>query len=575
MLAVTALDGAKPPEGPAGKLPGGTVALSSLAPRGWDLYTTDIQTHRSRRLTDHPALDYNAAFSADGRRIAFVSGRDGNLEIYTMNADGSGLKRLTREFALDDQPAWSPDGGRIAFVSTRQPAPVPGQAWNSIYAMNADGSDVRRVTPLGVTDYSPAWSPRGDLIACASGSGVAGGTDLYAMKPDGTGRRLIVKDGGWPTFSSDGMSVFFHSKRQGNWGIWRVNLDGSGLERVTPGKIEAYTPRAAAAGHWLVVAVKRGEHRQIDLIDLATGQITDLTTDPTDHWNPAIAPDGGQVVYHKVTPGLTTPNVDAWGAPPGSGLSLLRVDGVFPAFSPDGKRLALDANGFSGLEVMNTSGSERRTVYSSTSEIFGPAWSRPGDRIAFTEGATFADAEARVDIATVRPDGSGYRRLTGDSRNNSFPSFSPDGKQLVFRSSRNGPKNLYIMNSDGAAVKRLTSGLWTDTMPDWSPTGEWIVFASDRDGEFGLWLTNPDGRRLHKLVGQGGLNTHPRFSPDGQWVVFTSQRAGYSAEEISMPHQFQPYGEIFVIRLDGSGLTRLTHNGFEDGTPAWGPIANR
>jgi Tol biopolymer transport system component len=492
-----------------------------------------------------------------------------------MNVGSSGVKRLTRDFALDDQPAWSPDGARIAFVSTREPASVPGQAWNAIYVMNADGSHVHRMTPLGVTDYSPAWSPRGDRIVCASGSGVTGGTDLYAMKPDGTGRRLIIKDGGWPTFAADGMSLFFHSGREGNWGIWRVNLDGSGLERVTPGKIEAYTPRAAAAGHWLVVAVERGAYRQIGLVNLATGQITDLTTDPTDHWNPAITPDGRQVVYHKVTPGLTTPDVDFWGAPPGTGLSVLRVDGVFPAFSPDGKRLVLNGNGFSGLDVMNTSGSERRTVYSGTSEMFAPSWSPEGDRIAFTQGATFAGSEARVDIATIRPDGSGYRELTSDSSNNSFPSFSPDGKELVFRSSRDGPKNLYVMNSDGTGLRRLTDGQWTDTMPDWSPTGEWIVFASDRGGEFELWLINPVGSKLHKLIGHGGLNTHPRFSPDGQWVVFTSQRAGYSAEEISMPHQFQPYGELFVIGVDGSRLTRLTHNGFEDGTPAWGPIVYR
>jgi Tol biopolymer transport system component len=490
-----------------------------------------------------------------------------------MNADGTGVQRLTREFALNDQPAWSPDGARIAFVSTRQPASVPGEAWNAIYVMNADGSDVHRVTPLGVADYSPAWSPRGDLIACASGSGVAGGTNLYTMKLDGTGRRLIIKDGGWPTFSADGMRLFFHSKRQGNWGIWRVNLDGSGLVRVTPQEIEAYTPRAA--GHWLVAAVERGGHRQIDLVDPVTGHTTDLTTDPVDHWNPAITPDGRQVLYHKVTPGLATPNVDAWGAPPDGVTALLRVDGVFPAFSPFGKQLALNGNGFSGLEVMSTGGSERRTVYSGTSEVFAPAWSPQGDRIAFTQGATFAGPEARVDIATIRPDGSDYRRVTSDSGNNSFPAFSPDGKQLVFRSTRDGAKNLYIMNSDGTGVRRLTNGQWTDTMPDWSPTGEWIAFASDRDGEFELWLIDPDGSKLHKLVGHGGLNTHPRFSPDGQWVVFTSQRAGYSAEEISLPHQFQPYGELFVIRVDGGGLTRLTHNGFEDGTPAWGPVVNR
>jgi Tol biopolymer transport system component len=108
-------------------------------------------------------------------------------------------------------------------------------------------------------------------------------------------------------------------------------------------------------------------------------------------------------------------------------------------------------------------------------------------------------------------------------------------------------------------------------MCDWSPTGEWITFASDRGGSFEVYLIRPDGSGLRKLVGGGGRNNHPHFSPDGCWVVFTSQRAGYSAEEASLPRQPQPYGDLFVVRLDGTGLLRLTHNGFEEGTPAWGP----
>ncbi len=106
-------------------VPTGAIAFSSLAPRGWDLYVTDVQTHQTRRLTDDPALDYNAAFAPGGREIAFVSERDGNMELYTIRANGSGLRRLTDDFALDDHPAWSPDGKRIAFVSTRQAAATP------------------------------------------------------------------------------------------------------------------------------------------------------------------------------------------------------------------------------------------------------------------------------------------------------------------------------------------------------------------------------------------------------------------------------------------------------------------
>jgi Tol biopolymer transport system component len=573
----------------------GIIAFTSLAPRGWDVYLHDCQTGRTRRLTDHSALDYNAAFAPDGNHIAFVSWRDGNAELYSVGLDGTGLKRLTDEFALDDHPTFSPDGRRIAFVSTRQAA-RPGQAWNAVYVMNADGGGVRRLSPAGVADYSPAWSPRGDRIALASGSGRAGGTDLYVMKPDGSRRKLVVKDGGWPTFSGDGKALFFHRRDSGKWGIWRINLDGSGLERVTPAEVEAFTPRASADGKWLVAAVLHGKHRQIERIDLASRKRTVMTEGETDHWNPAVSADGRWVVYHKSTPGQVVPNVELWGAPPETDLKMLRLAGAFPSFSPDGKRLTLTgaparkrgkgkpgsvpeadikvlrAGLFSQLDVMNLDGTGRKRLYADKGRlVFSTSWAHHGDRIAFAAGEVFQGPEGDVHLLSVRPDGSDVRKLATTS-NNGFPAFSPDGKRLVFRSGRDrAAKNLYVINADGSGVRRLTKGKWTDTMCDWSSDGEWIVFASDRGGNFEVWLIRPDGSGLRKLIGGGGRNNHPHFSPDGKWVVFTSQRAGYSAEEVSLPHQPQPYGDLFAVRTGGSGLVRLTHNGFEEGTPAWGP----
>src|SRR2546427_7186009 len=98
LLAASLAVAADPPDSSTKARPTGTIAFASLAPRGWDLYVTDVQTRKARRLTDHPALDYNAAFSPDGKRIAFVSERDGNLELYTVGLDGTGLKRLTDDF---------------------------------------------------------------------------------------------------------------------------------------------------------------------------------------------------------------------------------------------------------------------------------------------------------------------------------------------------------------------------------------------------------------------------------------------------------------------------------------------
>ena len=102
--------------------------------------------------SDEDVTNLAPAASPDGRRIAFASDRDGDLEIYVMNADGGGLRPLTKDPGRDDQPTWSPDGRWIAFTSTRD-------GGFDIYVMRDDGRDLRRLTENEAIDGDPAWSP--------------------------------------------------------------------------------------------------------------------------------------------------------------------------------------------------------------------------------------------------------------------------------------------------------------------------------------------------------------------------------------------------------------------------------
>ena len=146
-MALGAPPGRGAPGEVAGDRPVGTIAFSSLAPRDWDLYLFEVASRRIRRLTDHPALDFNAAFATDGRSLAFVSTRDGNHELYATTIDGAMPRRLTEHFAMDDHSAWSPDGTQVVFSSTRRPSDLPGLAWNALYVLRIDrargGSAIR------------------------------------------------------------------------------------------------------------------------------------------------------------------------------------------------------------------------------------------------------------------------------------------------------------------------------------------------------------------------------------------------------------------------------------------------
>ena len=136
------------------------------------------------------STDMEPEWSPDGTRIAFASNRDGiaNLEIYVMNADGSNLTKLTDSAQDDSTPTWSPDGTRIAFTSKRQ------FGFPQVYVMDADGSNPTNITNnLSATASSPSWSPDGATIAYVRIEGFSGSVHtLFQMGADGSNPTLIV-----------------------------------------------------------------------------------------------------------------------------------------------------------------------------------------------------------------------------------------------------------------------------------------------------------------------------------------------------------------------------------------------
>lgn len=514
-------------------------------------------------------------------------------------------EQSSNRISMKDRPSLS--GDHLIYISTHEDTAQPRTSWAAVYSTHLKTGLTRRLTPLGVADFSPAVSPSGDWTAVAS-YGEAGwsgevqdlSTDIYIfLTSDGSRRVKIVELGGWPSWI-DESTLFFHRRSEDGWiSVYKVVLPGDNnpistesvtIQRVTPPGLHAFTPATSPGNNkFIAVATRRpgSDYRHIELFDLEKNEFVELTrlvSPTTHHFNPFISPDSSRVGYHKCrgnsngrkSPQFFLENVRS----PVPNLSLFRIDGSFPSFSPDGDRIAYVD--LPGVYVVNRDGSNRRQVNPLTA--FPTVWDPVRSGIVYTStGPTFASEKTEVDIISINVDDVdqlGVKKLTTNGKNNAFPSLSPDGKWIVFRSGRSGHKNLYIMDSvegETRGLRRLTEGPWTDTMCNWSPDGNWIAFASDRvnpgSGSFEIYLIHPNGTRLRRLVksGSGGRANHPSFSPDSKTIVFTSDYGGISAEPISNPHHYQPYGEIFTVKLDGSDLTRLTHNSFEDGTPTWAP----
>ncbi|MEW4529655.1 DPP IV N-terminal domain-containing protein [Maioricimonas sp. JC845] len=139
------------------------------------------------------------------------------------------------------------------------------------------------------------------------------------------------------------------------------------------------------------------------------------------------------------------------------------------------------------------------------------------------------DFDPHMDIYVVNSDGTGMQQLTDAPGYDAEGSYSPDGKQIVFTSTRDGDPDLYIMDADGSNVRQLTDVDGYDGGPFFSPDGNWVIFRSDRDQEHMLqiYAISTDGKTEVQLTDDlNTVNWAPYFHPSGKYIVWT--RADYS-----------------------------------------------
>jgi TolB protein len=184
----------------------------------------------------------------------------------------------------------------------------------------------------------------------------------------------------------------------------------------------------------------------------------------------------------------------------------------------------------------------------------------------------------------VSPDGSSIAFTRGNPNNGQFqvmvmdrngenagnipqifgwdPTWSPDGKQILYASGPDGGVQLFVVNRNGNGLHQVSHLPAIRGRSDWSPDGQWIVTYSGPSWHRELYIMNADGSNVRQLTPSGGNSQGPSFSPDGKWVAFTAYFDKYSDDHGC---------EIYVIRIDGTDLRRLTNNDYCDYQPRWGP----
>jgi Tol biopolymer transport system component len=269
-----------------------------------------------------------------------------------------------------------------------------------------------------------------------------------------------------------------------------------------------------------------------------------------DRLYPNWSPDGKSILFM----GGNYPHTQLYRVGP-DGRHLKRIsrgEGTYedPSWSPDGSEIVYSTsrNGEWWQMIMNADGSDERPLVMTSARADDPSraeWSPTGKLIAYRK-VVVENGQPVSRLYIIHCDGSGDRPLA--DQEGSAPSWSRDGRRIVFYSRRDGNQELYAINSDGSGLVRLTSDPALDIMGRWSPKGDRILFMSARLGgypKYRLFVMNADGSDPHPIGDGKGTDWYGSWSPSGDRIVFASKRGD------------NPRYDLYIMNADGSGVRRL------------------
>jgi Tol biopolymer transport system component/DNA-binding winged helix-turn-helix (wHTH) protein len=417
--------------------------------------------------------------------------------------------RLTSFPGSETDPALSPDGKMVAFVWDGEKGDN-----TDIYAMFVDsGKPVRLTTDPGY-DFSPSWSPDGRVIAFQRGSKEK--WSIYLIPGpyrEGTERKLAETVGGW-----------------------------AGLDWSPNGKFLAVSEEASPNrpnSSLLLLAVETGEKQQVTFPNRNSFDCRQ-----------AFSPDGQTLAFSRFVGAFAGPDIYTvpvqGGEPKRLTTDQRSQQGVWSA---NGREIIFAHS--PGLYRISIDGGKATPLAEGGQFGSWPSISRQGNRLVYSEESYDSDIW-RIDLPRPGSKGASATRLISSSQQEDTPNFSPDGKKIVFASTRSGSMEIWTCDSDGRHPLQLASfdGLsYTIGTPRWSPDGKLIAFDSSLNGPQDIFVISPGGGSARRLTKEASADYVPSWSRDSRWIYFCSERGG------------KGNSQIWKMPAEGGPATQVTQNG--------------